>query len=359
MSSKRPRRLGVTIVVIAVAIAACGGSGTDTTSAGSATVVTTVSSATASTSTTTSMPTTTTTTTLPTTTVTTEGSSGVRSVFVFYGTGDGSDCSQVTGFEREIETGLDPHLMAFSLLVGGPTEREAVDGAHSQFSESTAGSLRGLSLDDGYLVVEFSDVRKELANASSSCGSEALLAELNSTAFQFREVRRVRYEIENSCTTFGEWLQRECEEYTRDGAVPPLTTNERASGSGCTPGSAELPEGRWFGFVTDTEASRIVFDLACWFSGSAAIDAAAEDGEESPPPNDYYIRNANDQLRTIPVSAVAEVTWLGNVGDPASAETIPYRQWIELRAGRGEYQPGVWIEIDDGAVETVEEQYVP
>ena len=52
----------------------------------------------------------------------------------------------------------------------------------------------------------------------------------------------------------------------------------------------------------------VTFDLVQWFQGDAAARAAAEDGEESPPPNDYYIRNVNPRLRTLPVAADARLT---------------------------------------------------
>jgi hypothetical protein len=150
-------------------------------------------------------------------------------------------------------------------------------------------------------------------------------------------------------------------------ATPPTTTaattttdtDALASGSGCTPGPGALPDGEWFGFVADASAAELEFDLACWFIGDAAIAATAEDGEESPPPNDYYVRNTNPALRTVPVADDAQVSWLANVGSPALA-TIDYPTWLTQRVARGvEMQPGVWITITGGDVATIEEQYVP
>jgi hypothetical protein len=248
--------------------------------------------------------------------------------------------------------------MSFNLLLAGPTVEEMASGASSIFSDESSGALRTLSLADGYLVVDFRDIRQLLSNASTSCGSQSLLAQLNATAFQFDDVQRVRYEIEGSCDTFSEWLQRGCEEYTRAGAEPARTTDQRASGSGCTPGVDTLPDGRWFGFVASADESALSFDLACWFTGSAAVDAAAEDGEESPPPNDYYVRNASDQLRQVPVGSDATVECLCNETDATELIAMPYSQWLTERDGRG-YQPGVWLDVSDGAITLVEEQYVP
>jgi hypothetical protein len=150
---------------------------------------------------------------------------------------------------------------------------------------------------------------------------------------------------------------------TTDTSPPTTTTtvgtDALASGSGCTPGAGDLPDGAWFGFVADASADDIEFDLACWFDGDAAIAATAEDGEESPPPNDYYVRNTNPALRTVPVGDGAEVNWLSNVGSPASV-TIDYPDWLVARQDRGlELQPSVWITITGGEVAEIEEQYVP
>ena len=139
----------------------------------------------------------------------------------------------------------------------------------------------------------------------------------------------------------------------------PVDTNSLAEGSGCTPAAGEpLPDGRWFGYVAGASANDIDLDLACWFMGDAAARAAAEDGKESPPPNDYYVRNVNSTVRTISVSGDATVTWLPNPGDPTTEETIPYADWATERDIR-DYQPGVWLTIGGGEVVEIQEQYVP
>ena len=42
----------------------------------------------------------------------------------------------------------------------------------------------------------------------------------------------------------------------------------------------------------------MTFDLAYFLTGDAANQAAAEHGDETPVPNDYYIVNDNPSLRT-------------------------------------------------------------
>jgi hypothetical protein len=145
-------------------------------------------------------------------------------------------------------------------------------------------------------------------------------------------------------------------------AAPPTTAAPSAGpvadGSGCTPGSGDLPDGRWFGYVTVTRADGLDLDLACWFSGEAAIEAAAEDGEESPPPNDYYVRNDNLAARSLAADPSVEVLWYPDLGDPTSEATTTFADWVAQDRGAGGV-PGIWVEIDDGSVVSIHEQWVP
>lgn len=136
-------------------------------------------------------------------------------------------------------------------------------------------------------------------------------------------------------------------------------TNTFASGSGCTPGSDELPDGEWFGYVVGAAPGVVDFDLACWFSGDAADLAAAEDGEESPVPNDYYIRNENPGLRTVAVAAEVEVLAMANVGDPATEAPMAYSDWLASRVDDADVPMDVWIVVEDGEVVSITEQYRP
>ena len=338
------------LCALSLAAAACGGTAEPTTTTDQPGTVT-------STTTTAPETMTTTTTTVPLTTTT--QTAEVLTLTVYFSSGDGSDCSEVKGYERTYPAGLDPIIIGLDELVSGPTDDEITDGASSFFSAATADIVRSVTLDgDGVLSVDFDDVRLSLNNASTSCGSASLLSQLTSTAFQFGEVDRVRFSINGNCSVFFNWLQRECMEFTREGATTAGRTEDFASRSGCTPGTTELPDGEWFGYMDDATTTDVTFDLACWFSGTAAEQAATEDGQESPPPNDYYIRNVNPTLRTVPVAAGAEVNWLPSTGDPATATTVDYTTWLAERETR-DFQPGVWLTVADGMVTFVEEQYVP
>lgn len=154
------------------------------------------------------------TTTTPPPTTTTEGMA-VQVVQVVFASADQSDCSNVAAFDRSVDSSADPIEAAFDELVGGPIADEIATGAGSMFSAETAGMVRAVSLNQGLLIVDFEDLRPVMPNASTSCGSFSLLAQLNGTAFQFAEVERVTYQIDGSCETFFNWLQGDCREYPR------------------------------------------------------------------------------------------------------------------------------------------------
>lgn len=141
--------------------------------------------------------------------------------------------------------------------------------------------------------------------------------------------------------------------------APPTTVEAGLApdGSGCTPGTEELPDGEWYGIVRDFDAEGVSFDLACWFSGDAATAAAAEDGEESPPPNDYYVRNENEQVRELAVAADVPVTWYPP-GDPNDVGEGSFSDWIAFLDTRP-YFLGIWVTISGGEVSEIVEQWVP
>lgn len=341
------------VAVLALISAACGGDSESETTATTGTTATTTSTPT---TTSTAAPTTSaamSSTAEPTTTA------APGTVTVYFSTGDGSDCGEVSPFTRPME-GDDPLGSALVQLLAGPTEAEIEAGASSFFSSETIDSLSIIDFGSGSpkpTRIGFEDLPALIPNASTSCGSEALLAQLNNTVLQY--VPKVRYELFGSCPMFANWLQRECMDYTSEGAEPAvLTTLERAAGSGCAEWWYGALDGRWFGYVDSTTDSEIMFDLACWFDGDAAVDAASEDGEESPPPNGYHVRNDEDTLESIRVAPSAAVTWIADIGDPATQTTGKFSEWKSVRDSRPEHL-GVWLRIRGEEVIEIVEQYVP
>jgi hypothetical protein len=79
---------------------------------------------------------------------------------------------------------------------------------------------------------------------------------------------------------------------------------------------------------------------------------------ESPPPNDYYVRNENETLRTVSVPTSAEVVWYPQFGDPSSEESTTYPDWLDGLKER-DFGVGVWLDIDSGEIVRINEQLVP
>ncbi|PKQ14416.1 MAG: hypothetical protein CVT68_11980, partial [Actinobacteria bacterium HGW-Actinobacteria-8] len=77
------------------------------------------------------------------------------------------------------------------------------------------------------------------------------------------------------------------------------TGADGAQGSGCSPGSATLTDGVWFGLAHSWSTASISLDLACWYSGTTAEAVAAARGDEVN--NDYYLVNDVATPRSVPV----------------------------------------------------------
>ena len=123
-----------------------------------------------------------------------------------------------------------------------------------------------------------------------------------------------------------------------------------------------MPDGYWFGFVEAVNHARatITFDLACFFTGDAATEAAAEDGLQF---IDYYIRNRSDRLRTIAYDPGATAYWI-DAADLA-LQPIPIIQWPSESTDsyHGWVCPGpdcvAWLLVEGGAVTELTELYLP
>jgi len=113
--------------------------------------------------------------------------------------------------------------------------------------------------------------------------------------------------------------------------------------------------------TVDVQGRRITFDLIQFLTGEAAIKAAAEDHQESPPPNDYYIRNVNPRLRTLPVRSGAPMT-VNNLayqesGNSTKNVTVTLAKLASLMPKQG--GPPIWITVQNGQVTKIAEQFVP
>jgi hypothetical protein len=111
----------------------------------------------------------------------------------------------------------------------------------------------------------------------------------------------------------------------------------------------------------DPDGRTITFDLIQFFTGDAATKAAAEDGEESPPPNDYYIRNVNPRLRTLPVAADAPITVnvlaAQSTGSATKDVSVTLAKLASYFPNSG--TPPFWIMVEQGQVTRIAQQYLP
>ncbi len=141
----------------------------------------------------------------------TQGIARTHAISIYAPRGASSNCARVLPLKRVVAS---PALLkgAMQALLAGPTKAERARGYGGWFSVKTAGHLRSVRVSNGIAFVDFRTFARDIPNASSSCGSALLLAQLDRTARQFPTVKRTVYSFEGSRHAFYEWLQRETPE---------------------------------------------------------------------------------------------------------------------------------------------------
>jgi hypothetical protein len=129
----------------------------------------------------------------------------------------------------------------------------------------------------------------------------------------------------------------------------PVQAGSDLFGSGCSPGSGPLPDGIWFGDLTNVGLNSFDFDLMCFAPNPPG--STEEDGIGD-------ITNSNPTLRTVPVNTSAHVyvldaamnwmdmvyqTWsavptLGNGCPPG----CPLQGWVYVNGGEATEIVMVW-----------------
>jgi spore germination protein GerM len=117
----------------------------------------------------------------------------------------------VYAVHRTVPASSDVLTVTLKELVAGPTAAEAAKGYGSWFSPATAQALVRAKVTGNTSYVNLTDVRTVIPNASTSCGSTSLLAQLRTTAQQAAMTPRVLYAINGQPTLFWEWLQMGCD----------------------------------------------------------------------------------------------------------------------------------------------------
>ena len=133
----------------------------------------------------------------------------------FTNQGMGDPCGEVFPVPRQVPE-QDPVTGAVAALVAGPDTAERAEGYGGWFSAETRDVVRSVDVVGGTAVVDFTDLRQIIPNASTSCGSAALLAQLDTTLRQFPDVQATYYMVNGDAPAFYEWLQLDAPEPPSD-----------------------------------------------------------------------------------------------------------------------------------------------
>jgi hypothetical protein len=154
---------------------------------------------------------------------------------------------------------------------------------------------------------------------------------------------------------------------SRHQSEQPTTPQGQQAVATTTPGGttnsepAVLADGRHPVYLktVDPAGRMVTFDLIQFYQGGRATVEAAKDHQESPPPNDYYIRNVNPRLRTLPVAADAPIT----VSSLASSANPTKDTPVTLAQLAGYFPTNVadpfWITVERGQVTGIAQQHLP
>ena len=114
-------------------------------------------------------------------------------------------------------------------------------------------------------------------------------------------------------------------------------TSAGSLGSGCGPGSDDLPDGVWFGWITATDPDSLTFDLACLWPGR--IEPAA----------------SNDSTRTRQIATSPETLVHGSGADPVSFATWGGETTATVNAPGLPQQLPFWVFVNDGVATELSE----
>lgn len=146
---------------------------------------------------------------------------------------------------------------------------------------------------------------------------------------------------------------------------PAATQAEEAAAADSAPAAVtERQPGLIVEIVGSPSAYTMRIDYVLWLTGAEANAAATAHGDESPPPNDYYVVNDNPRIREFPIQPGIPVTVVTNDDGTSDADghTITLAQWVSALSGpnAGAFKSTIyWITITNGTVTAIEAQYVP
>ncbi len=122
------------------------------------------------------------------------------------------DCAGVFPTTRLVQS---PMVLsgAIEALVAGPTADERAAGYDSWFSDEIGWKVDSVTITDGIAHIDFTEDSPFIPNASTSCGSMGLMAQLDMTATQFSSVDRAIYSIGGDVAAFYHWLERDVPQF--------------------------------------------------------------------------------------------------------------------------------------------------
>ena len=143
--------------------------------------------------------------------------------------------------------------------------------------------------------------------------------------------------------------------------TPAVETTPPAEADGASEEPGEVA--KQFCYIKDLTSGggkwSLVLDYAQMLSGKAAAEAAAERGEESPPPNDYFIVNDNPKLRTFEAAPGAKVTLYYDGMADKRVLTIAQFAAVFTANKDGKADVPYWAVVSEDEVLSLEEQYLP
>jgi hypothetical protein len=114
------------------------------------------------------------------------------------------------------------------------------------------------------------------------------------------------------------------------------------------------------GVTLDLATGSLEFNVVQWLTGDDARKVWLEDNPDDPygPPNDYYIVDASDRVRTAPVDSDAAV-YLVHLDDGTTAVEADSLDGLAQYLDGGDPVYTYWLTFDDGVVTEICEQYRP
>jgi hypothetical protein len=132
-----------------------------------------------------------------------------------------------------------------------------------------------------------------------------------------------------------------------------------------------IPSGTTFAFVRGVEGGALILDPAAFLSGDEALAAAREDGfvgADEELPNDFYIRNLEQEALSVPLADAAMFTLIGFDATGGLADVEVDRATLEalLTGGDASAYYGfiatdlpMTLDIEGGEVTGGRQQYLP